>query len=147
MTTLVRRNANSNWLPSLFNDFFDNEWLEPRMNGGITPAINVKETKEAYAVEVAAPGMTKEDFSLHIDDNDNLVIVMEKKAEEKQDNKEERYLRREFSYSKFQQAMLLPDDVDQTHINAAMDKGVLTVTLPKRPEVKPQPSARQIEIR
>ena len=82
------------------------------------PAINVFETAKEYKVELAAPGMTKEDFNVHIDEENNLVISMEKKTESKEENnkdekKEGRYLRREFSYTKFQQTMILPDDVDK----------------------------------
>lgn len=97
MAMLAKRNQN--WLPSIFNDFFDNEWMEKA--NATEPAINVVEHDGDYTVEVAAPGMTKEDFNIHIDDDGNLVIAMEKKNEKK-DEKKGRYLRREFSYSKFQ---------------------------------------------
>ena len=73
------------------------------------PAINVIESEKDYRVEVAAPGMTKDDFNIRIDENDNLVVSMEKKEEKNEDKKEGRYLRREFSYSKFQQTMVLPE--------------------------------------
>ncbi len=105
----VRRTQN--WLPSIFNDFFDNDWMVKA--NATAPAINVFETEKEYKVELAAPGMTKEDFNVHIDEENNLVISMEKKTENKEEKKEGRYLRREFSYSKFQQTMILPDDVDK----------------------------------
>ena len=124
MTTLVRRNQN--WLPSIFNDFFDNDWMEKA--NATEPAINVVEHEKDYTVEVAAPGMTKEDFNIHIDDEGNLVIAMEKKNEKK-DEKKGRYLRREFSYTKFQQAMILPDDVDRNKISAKVENGVLEVDM------------------
>ena len=130
MSALVKRNQN--WLPSIFNDFFDNTWME-RTNA-TAPAINVIENDNNYCVEVAAPGMTKDDFNIQIDDDDNLVITMEKKDEKKEGQKNGRYLRREFSYSKFQQAMILPDDVDRTKISAKVNNGVLEVELPKLPE-------------
>ena len=94
MSALVKRNQN--WLPSIFNDFFDNTWME-RTNA-TAPAINVIENDNNYCVEVAAPGMTKDDFNIQIDDDDNLVITMEKKDEKKEGQKNGRYLRREFSY-------------------------------------------------
>ncbi len=76
------------------------------------PAINIRETETNYEIEVAAPGMTREDFTIKIENNNQLVVSMEKKHEQKEDKKEEgRYLRREFSYTRFQQAMILPDDV------------------------------------
>ena len=63
-------------LPSIFNDFFDNEWMEKA--NATAPAINVSESEREYKVEVAATGMTKEDFNIHIDEDNNLVISMEK---------------------------------------------------------------------
>lgn len=102
----VRRN-NQTWLPSIFNDFFDNEWMEKA--NATAPAINVSESEREYKVEVAAPGMTKEDFNIHIDEDNNLVISMEKKTDNKEEKKDRKYLRREFSYSKFEQTMILPD--------------------------------------
>ena len=139
MSALVKRNQN--WLPSIFNDFFDNTWME-RTNA-TAPAINVIENDNNYCVEVAAPGMTKDDFNIQIDDDDNLVITMEKKDEKKNG----RYLRREFSYSKFQQAMILPDDVDRTKISAKVNNGVLEVELPKLPEEEKKAKVTNIEIK
>ena len=72
---------NQDWLPSIFNDFFGNEWLvKPNFS---TPAINVVETEKEYRVEVAAPGMTKDDFKINLDDENNLTINVEKKEKEK----------------------------------------------------------------
>ena len=113
----VRRTQS--WLPSIFNDFFDNDWMVKA--NATAPAINVFETEKEYKVELAAPGMTKEDFNVRIDEDNNLVISMEKKTENKEEKKEGRYLRREFSYSKFQQTMILPDNVDKEKISAAVE--------------------------
>lgn len=143
MSALVRRNQN--WLPSIFNDFFDNTWMD-RANA-TAPAINVIENDNNYCVEVAAPGMTKDDFNIQIDDDDNLVITMEKKDEKKEGQKNSRYLRREFSYSKFQQAMVLPDDVDRTKISAKVNNGVLEVELPKVPVEEKKAKVTNIEIK
>lgn len=133
----------SNWIPTVFNDFFDTDFM-PRANC-TAPAINVKETDKAYVVELAAPGMKKEDFNVHINDEGNLIVKMEKKNENKEENKSARYLRREFSYSKFEQTLLLPDDVKREDIKAHVENGVLTVELPKQVEEKVKLS-RQIEI-
>ena len=140
--TLARRNQNY-WLPSIFNDFFENEWVRPNTTA---PAINVKESKDAYTVEVAAPGMTKSDFNVSIDADNNLVIAMEKKDEHKEENRETRYLRREFSYAKFQQTMILPDDVDKDRISARVEDGVLMIGLPKVSHEEVRRSGRTIEI-
>ncbi len=139
--TLARRNS---WMPDVFNDFFDTDFM-PRANA-TAPAINVKETENNYMVELAAPGLKKEDFNINLDDEGNLVIKMEKKSEAKDENKKEHYLRREFSYSKFEQTLLLPDDVDKEKIAANVSDGVLTIGLPKlvKEAVK---TARQIEVK
>ena len=139
----MRKYNNQNWLPSIFNDFFDNDWMV-RTNA-TAPAINVIENDTDYKVEVAAPGMTKEDFNIHLGEDNELVITMEKKNETKDDNNK-KYLRREFSYSKFEQAFVLPDDVEKDKISANVTDGVLTIDLPKRtPEEKAKVN-RVIEI-
>jgi len=139
----IRRNQN--WLPSIFNDFFDNDWMEKA--NATAPAINVLENEKEYKVELAAPGMTKEDFDVHIDEENNLVISMEKKNEKKEDEKNGRYLRREFSYSKFQQTMILPDDVDKEKIAASVNNGVLEIELPKLVVTEQPRQTRNIEIK
>ena len=134
--TPSRRNYSQEWLPSIFNDFFDNDWMVKA--NATAPAINVIESDTDYKVEVAAPGMTKEDFNIHLSENNELVISMEKKTETNEEDKQnKKYLRREFSYTKFQQALVLPDDVEKDKINANVTNGVLTIELPKRtPEEK-----------
>ena len=135
---------NQNWLPSIFNDFFDTDFMT--RTKATAPAINVKETEKDYTVEVAAPGMTKDDFNVNIDKDGNLHIHMEAHTEKKEEDKKSHYLRREFAYSKFEQTLLLPDDVEKEAIAARVNDGVLTVTLPKM--AKPEcPAARQIEVK
>ena len=139
----TRRNYNQNWLPSIFDDFFDNDWMTKA--NATAPAINVSESDKDYKVEVAAPGMTKDDFNIHLSENDELVISMEKKNET-EDKENKKYLRREFSYSKFEQRLVLPEDVEKDKINANVSDGVLTIELPKRtPEEKAKVN-RVIEI-
>ena len=142
---MVPMRKNQGWLPDIFNDFFDNQWME-RANA-TAPAINVIELDNDYCVEVAAPGMTKDDFQVHVDENDNLVITMEKKSENKDEKKKEHYLRREFSYSKFQQTMILPDDVDKNKISAHVEHGVLSVELPKLPVDNNAGVRKSIEVK
>ena len=142
--TPVRRN-NQEWLPSSFSDFVDNDWMMKA--NATTPAVNVIENETDYKVEVAAPGMTKEDFCVHLADEDQLVISMEKKNETKDNNN--KYLRREFSYSKFQQTLILPDDVEKEHISAAVNDGVLTIDLPKKQKTQDEKTkeCKVIEIK
>ncbi len=133
-----------NWLPEIFNDFFDNDWMV-RTNA-TAPAINVLENEHNYEIEVAAPGMNKNDFKVHIDENGNLAIEMEKKIDEKSEKKNGHYLRREFSYTKFQQTMVLPDDVERDKISAKVENGVLNVIIPKVEKTKAEESKRVIDI-
>ena len=141
MLPVISRN---NWMPEVFNDFFDTDFMT--RTKATAPAINVKETEKDYPVEVAAPGMTKDDFNVNIDKDGNLHIHMEAHTEKKEEDKKSHYLRREFAYSKFEQTLLLPDDVEKEAIAARVNDGVLTVTLPKM--AKPEcPAARQIEVK
>lgn len=138
--TPVYRNS---WLPEVFNDFFDTDNM-PKANA-TAPAINVLETADEYIVELAAPGMRKGDFEIHINEDGDLRIKMEKKGGEDADAKKAHYLRREFAYSRFEQTLILPDDVDKAKISAKVEDGVLTVTLPKERKEEKKIS-RHIEI-
>ena len=149
----MKRMYHQEWMPSIFGDFFDTNWMGRAK--ATAPAINVIEKKDEYKVQVAAPGMTKDDFRIHLDEAGDLVIVIEKccncddkdskecKEKEKEccDEKECKYLRREFSYAKFEQTLVLPDDVDKSHIKAKVKHGVLHIKLPRKvEEEKPQMS-------
>ena len=139
----TRKYYNQNWLPSIFNDFFDNNWMEKA--NATAPAINVVESDKDYKVEVAVPGMTKEDFNIHLGDENELVISMEKKVEN-EDKENKKYLRREFSYTKFQQSLYLKDNVDKEKITANVANGVLTIELPKYSQEEKAKINRVIEI-
>lgn len=138
------RKNNPNWLPNIFNDFFDNDWMVKA--NATAPSINVIESDKDYQVEVAAPGMTKEDFNIHLNENSNLVISMEKRQTNEDNNQNKRYLRREFSYSKFEQALILPDNVVKEKIKANVSNGVLTITIPKQTPEERIKVNRVIEI-
>ena len=142
----VRRNQN--WLPSIFNDFLNNDWLMERRNT-TAPAVNILENDDEYKIEVAAPGMTKEDFKVHINEDNELVISMEKHSEEKEEDKKHKgtYLRREFSYTQFQQSLLLPDNVEREKISAKVEHGVMSIDIPKKKVMETASAARQIEIK
>ena len=144
MLPALRRTQN--WWPSLFNEFFDNDGLVMFVVT-TSPAINVIENEKDYQVEVAAPGMTKEDFCIRLDQENRLIICLEKKTDDSKNDKNGKYLRREFSYSHFEQAFLLPDDILKDKIGAAMENGVLKITIPKDLESPAVPKEYTIEIR
>ena len=123
-----------NWLPGIFNDFFGNEWVAKA--NSTAPAINIIETEKAYEVELAAPGVGKDDFKVRVDDNDHLVISVENKTENEE----------KFSYSQFQQTMILPENVNKDAIEAKQENGVLTITIPKKPEPE-APTPKEIEVK
>lgn len=141
MLPVMNRNL---WMPEEFNDFFDTDFM-PRISA-TAPAINVKESEKDYTVELAAPGLTKDDFNVNIDNDGNLHIKIENKSNKKDEDKKSHYLRREFSYSKYEQTLLLPDDVEKDKIAASVNHGVLTVELPKLVKAE-EKTARQIEIK
>ena len=120
---------NNGWLPTVFDDFFNTDFM-PRANS-TAPAVNVKESEKAYTMELAAPGIKKEYCRVAINDEGNLTIAIENKQEHKQEDKHHHYLRREFSYSNYEQNYVLPDDVVKDQISAKVEDGILTVTMPK----------------
>ena len=136
-------------LTDFFNDFFDNRNLEKI--GVTAPAINVKENDKGYKIEVAAPGMCKDDFKIHLNKEGNLVIDMEKTdcgCKDKDGEKKEcKYLRKEFSYSKFSQTLLLPDNADKDAIEAHVNNGILYVMIPKTTKEKVEEEKRVIEVK
>ncbi len=139
----VRNYRNQTWLPTLFNELFE-DWT-PTVH--TTPAFNVIENDKGYQVEVAAPGMSKDDFKIHLDDKNNLVVRLEKKEESRQNDDDRRYLRHEFSYTTFQQSLILPDTVNKQGITATMQDGVLTITLPKKTPEEKEAELQYIEIK
>lgn len=163
------KHGGQHWIPSIFNDFFNNELLV--RNSCTAPAINVFETEKEYKVEVAAAGMCKDDFKISIDSENDLTIMMEKNCNcgcdskekgcstdkgdgkssgtEKGEEKEEckgRYIRREFSYSKFQQTLIMPENADTAKIEAKVKHGVLCIRIPKKMNAPQEKTARVIEI-
>ena len=145
--SLIKRNE-TGWLPSVFDDMFRTDWLGGTTNvnsiGTSIPAVNIMETEDSFNVEVAAPGMTKEDFNIELD-NDVLTISSEDKKENETTEKNGRFTRKEFSYSTFKRAFSLPDSVDSAKISASYNNGVLEIALPKKEEAKVQ-AKRLIDI-
>lgn len=146
---IVRRN--SNILPTL-SRFFDDDFHRDFLNwsnrnfsstGTSLPAVNIKETDEAFVLEVAAPGMQKSDFKVSL--NNKLLTISSETKETLEENKDDKYTRLEFSYQAFTRSFSLPETVQQDRIEAKYIDGVLHVTLPKREEAK-KLAPRDIEI-
>lgn len=138
-------------ISDFFSDFFDGRSMEKV--GANTPAVNVVENDNEYKIEVAAPGMCKDDFKIHLDKQGNLVIEMEKKScgckdkDSEKDKKECKYLRKEFSYSKFSQTLILPENADKDGIAAEARNGILYVRIPKATKEKVEEEKRVIEVK
>ncbi|MGI6231978.1 MAG: Hsp20/alpha crystallin family protein [Prevotella sp.] len=135
-------------LSNAFDDFFNMDWM-PRMNA-TAPAVNVKENNKEYEMEIAAPGIKKEFCRVTIDDDGNLNVKIEnkfeQKEEDKKDEKKEHYLRREFSYSNYEQTYTLPEDVEKSRISAKVENGILSIILPKMTQEEEKKSERKIDI-
>lgn len=133
-------------LPDLFDEFFNSNLLPNFVEEGAwksTPAVNIYENNEKFEIEVAAPGLEKEDFKIDLK-NDHLVVYSEKK-DKKEEKEKGKVVRSEFRYSSFQRSFALPKEVDVANIAATHKNGVLTISLPKKTEYKENWS-RQIEI-
>ena len=135
--------SSNNWFPTMFDDFFNNDWM-PKMKA-TAPAVNVKEDAKAYVMELAVPGIKKE-YCRVCNNDGNLEVTIENKMEHKDEDKKEHYLRREFSYSNYQQVYVLPEDVEKDHVTAAVENGVLAITMPKKTKEEEKKALRQIEI-
>ena len=147
--TLVKRNGNTNRLfPTFFDDFLNRDlfnWgnLNFSQTNTTIPAVNIKETGDAYEVEVAAPGMSKKDFRVEL--NGNTLCITSERAGNTEDNDEHTYFRREFSYQSFQRTFELQKDVvDVDKIQAKYENGLLHLLIPKKEEVKQKPKLIQI---
>ena len=143
---LARRNNNSDWFSNFFDDSFFNTGLMSRMNA-TEPAINVKETEKEYKMEIAAPGLKKEWVRVNIDNDGYLNIAIENKMEHKDEDKHEHYLRREFSYSNYQQRYSLPEDANREKITAKVENGVLEVEIPKLAPKDETKATKTIEVK
>jgi HSP20 family protein len=144
--TLVKFNNNrSNTLLPGFNDVFESIFNDTFFNDRMVtrvPAVNISETENNYHVELAVPGLKKEDFKLNLEQN-VLTISVEQNAEN-QDN-QKNYSKREFSYSSFVRSFTLPESADDSNINATYTDGILGIDIAKREEAKTV--RRQIEIK
>ncbi|MBR7167538.1 MAG: Hsp20/alpha crystallin family protein [Bacteroidales bacterium] len=132
-TTLIDNFLNDDWVKNLYKKVT------------ATPAINVIETDSEYDMEMAVPGLTKEDLNVQVDEN-CLNISMEKKTETEHKNEKKNYLRREFSTQQFFRSFELPENVEKEKITAKVENGVLKIALPKVVHVEKKPQPKEIAI-
>lgn len=146
-----------NRLPGVFSDLFYDQWPEVFAKRGQQPAINVIETDKKFKVEIAAPGMTKDDFRVELNADNQLIVCMEKRCEEgdKKDccmekdcdsDEKHQYLRHEFSYASCRQVFNLPESIDRDHITAKMKHGVLHIKLPKKSVTEKAADVKMIAV-
>lgn len=140
MLPVIRTNS---YFPSILDEFFNNFPTRSNNLGISLPKVNVVENENAWAIELAVPGLEKEDFKIEVKD-DVLTVSNEKKEEHKEDGKN--YMRREFSYCSFSRSFMLPELADSEKIDAVYRNGVLEVSIPKK-EAEAKKDARVIDIR
>lgn len=140
---LIRRTSNP-LFPSLLDEFFGTEFplsaTSQRVN---VPSVNITESDTAFQLALAAPGKTRKDFNVELDDH---VLTVSSESKHEDTTKTEQYTRREFRYDNFQRSFRLPDSIDSTKIVAKYDNGILNITLPKLEEAIPEPK-KLIEIK
>ena len=146
--SLIKRDSYLPAWSNLFNDFLNRDWYDwSNQNFSLTnttiPSVNIKESENGFEVEMAAPGMKKEDFNLEIHNN-VLTISSEKQTENKTED-DKNVTRREFSYQSFSRSFTMPVIVDTDKISAAYENGILRVNIPKKEEAKPKPM-KQIKV-
>jgi len=137
---------NRSYVPAYWDDFFNDKFfnqLKSTDSNKSLPEVNVSEDEKGYTIEVAVPGIAKDDFNLEIE-NDVLTISTEQK--ENNDEQKQNFLRREFNYQSFKRSFQLPETIDQEQIKASCDAGILKLSLPKMEE-EIQKAPRQIEVK
>ena len=139
---LIRRTSNP-LFPSLLDEFFGSDTPFPGLsNRSSIPSVNISETDTNFELALAAPGKTRKDFNVELDDH-VLTISSDFRHEDKSNM--EQYTRREFRYDNFQRSFRLPETIDFEGIKAKYENGIMTINLPKHEEAIPEPK-KQIEI-
>ncbi len=137
--TLVKF-RNKDLFPTMFREFFDRDLFDTAnmgFNDSTMPAVNIKESKDDFLVEVAAPGMKKDDFKIELDNN--ILMISSETEDRQEESKEGQFTRREFSYQSFKRTFTLPNTVDEKNIKASYNDGILSILLPKKEEAKEKP--------
>ena len=146
-TSALIKNGGS--IPSVFDDFFRpwNEWFD---NSGLVgrtinmPAVNIVENKDDFAVSVAVPGMKKDDFNIDVEGN---MLTIGCDREEKREEKDARFTRKEYNYASFSRSFTLPEEVNREKIDARYEEGVLKLILPKKEEARKIAGSKHIAVK
>jgi HSP20 family protein len=133
---LKKRDTFPSVFGNLFEDFFRDDAVIPSMVGNSVPAVNISEEKDKYKIEVAVPGMEKNDFKLNLDSN---VLTISCEKETKEESGDQKYSRKEFSFTSFQRSFAMPEGVNQEKIDASYKDGLLIIQLPKMAVAEAQP--------
>lgn len=141
MTLLRKKDA---YFPNVWNDLFDHNFYHTaKAHAGTTvPAVNIKETEDGFQIEMASPGMQKDDFNIKLDQQ---ILTISAKKTEAADESNDKYTRKEYSFSSFSRRFTLPESANTDSISAGYEAGILTVNISKKEEAKPKPS-REIAI-
>jgi len=147
MSLVKRENYSPTW-SGFFNDFLNRDWYDwNNQNYSLTnttiPSVNIKETEDGFEVEMAAPGMEKDDFKIEL--NNNVLAISSEKQTENQSHERKNVTRREFSYQSFSRSFTLPAIVETDQITAKYENGLLKVNIPKKEEARPKP-LKQIRV-
>ena len=142
---MLPANRRTTWIPNVLDDIFGNDWWSESLNNALTStrrAVNIAETDQEYRVELAAPGLVKQDFKIDLHKN---VLTISSEKEVSNEENSENFMRKEFSYNSFKRSFTLPDTVNAEKIKAEQSNGILTVHIPKKPEAV-EKGPRQISI-
>lgn len=143
LVNLKRNNVMRPPFDSIFDNFWNGDLWSGFATGTTVPAVNIKETADKYEVQVASPGLKKEDFNIDVDNN--MLTISSEKKEEKEEKDGEHITRREFSFSSFKRSFSIPENVDVSKIDAAYKDGILAIALPKK-EKKVEETKKKIAI-
>ncbi len=129
----------SSWINELFDRDLNQMWSTSNEAQAFIPQVNIKETADAYTVEMAAPGLKKSDFEIDIE---HQVLSISANQEKKKEEDNEKYTRKEFAYTSFKRSFNLPETIAEDKIKAQYSEGILSIVLPKKDEAKQQPPRR-----
>lgn len=139
---LAHRTAN-NWLPSLIDEMFNNDYSGGTSLNLMQPAVNISETDELFYLEMVIPGFSKEDVAIEVDKD---ILTISSEVQEENEVKTEQFTRKEFEKRSFKRSFNLPETVNQDSIKGSYENGILSIELPKKEEALPQPK-RMISLK